>query len=69
MMERACLPEPPWLLLDGDVLPGLGFPVLGEGGVELDVQLPRGVVGDVEQGYGGCLGLCDRGHKGRKRSQ
>ena len=36
-------------LFDRDVLAGLGLPVLGEGGVELDVELARRVVRDVEQ--------------------
>lgn len=31
-------------LLDGDVLPGLGFPVFGKGGIELDIQLTRRVL-------------------------
>ena len=36
-------------LLDRDVLAGLRLPVLGEGGVEVLVELARRVVGDVEQ--------------------
>ena len=48
MMERACLPEPV-ALLDGHVLAGLGFPGLGKSGVDVDVELARGVVGHIEQ--------------------
>ena len=43
-------------LLDGDVLAGLRLPVLGEGRVEVLIELARRIVGDVEQrrvGVGG----------------
>ena len=36
-------------LLDRDVFAGLRLPVLGEGGVELLVELARRIVGDVEK--------------------
>ena len=36
-------------LLDGDVVTGLRLPVGGEGLVEVDVELARRVVGDVEE--------------------
>jgi hypothetical protein len=37
-------------LVDGDVVAGLDLPVLGKSGVELLIELPRGVVGDVQEG-------------------
>ena len=42
-------------LFDGDVLATAGFPAFGKGRVELDIQLPCGVVRHVEQGDR-CLG-------------
>ena len=36
-------------LVDGDVVAGLRLPVLGEGRVEVLVELARRVVGDVQQ--------------------
>ena len=36
-------------LVDGDRLAGLGLPGGGEGGIDRPVQLPRGIIGDVEQ--------------------
>ncbi len=50
-------------LLDGDVIAGLGLPVLGEGGVEVLVQLARRVVGDVEQADVGGVGAGDEGER------
>ena len=49
MTARACLPEPPCDCLIDDVLARLGLPVLGEGGVEVLIELARRIVGDVEQ--------------------
>ena len=42
-------------LVDGDVLPGLGLPLLGEGDVDRLIQLAGRIVGDVEERDG--LGL------------
>jgi hypothetical protein len=36
-------------LFDGDVLATGGFPMFGKGGVELDIQLPCGVVGNIQK--------------------
>jgi hypothetical protein len=36
-------------LVELDLLAGFFLPVFREGGVELGVELPRGVVGDIEQ--------------------
>ena len=36
-------------LVDGDVLPGLGLPLLGEGGVDRLIQLAGRIVGDVQE--------------------
>ena len=49
MTERACLPEPPCDCLMVTSWPVLRLPVLGEGRVEVLVELARRVVGDVEQ--------------------
>ena len=51
-------------LLDGNVLAGLGLPVLGKGLVELHVQLAGGVVRDVEQRHR----LCKRRQCGQRQS-
>ena len=36
-------------LLDGDIIAGLCFPVLGECFIEFLIKLSRGVVGNVQQ--------------------
>ena len=52
MTARAWPPEPPWDCWIGDLLVRLRLPVLDERGVEVCVQLARGVVGRVEQRLG-----------------
>ena len=48
MTLRACLPEPPCDMLDGDLLAGLLCPMLGERRVEVLVEFAGRIVGDVE---------------------
>ena len=57
-------------LLDGDVLAGLGLPILGEGLVDGFVELTRRVVGDVEQGgVGKHCARRDRGQSDCRRER
>jgi hypothetical protein len=54
-------------LIDLHLVAGLAFPILGEGRIEVMVQLARRIVGDVEQIdlFGGCgRGHAERGQEG-----